>query len=91
MSDTRAAIDAGNQNFMATFGQQDAAGMASLYTANGQLLPANSDVVSCAAGRPGSRGSRGRFAYTATVVFLRTMLVEPACCSRLQSPDNARS
>ena len=50
MSDTRAAIDAGNQNFMATFGQQDAAGMASLYTANGQLLPANSDVVSGAAG-----------------------------------------
>ena len=50
MSDTRAVIDAGNQNFMATFGQQDAAGMASLYTANGQLLPANSDVVSGAAG-----------------------------------------
>ena len=44
MSDTWAAIDAGNQNFMATFRQQDAAGMASLYTANGQLLPANSDV-----------------------------------------------
>ena len=40
MSDTRAAIDTGNQNFMATFGQQDAAGMARLFTANDQLLPA---------------------------------------------------
>ncbi len=50
MSDTRAAIDAGNQSFMANFGRQDATGMASLYTANGQLLPANSDVVSGAAG-----------------------------------------
>ncbi len=50
MSDTRAAIDASNQNFMATFGRQDAAELASLYTANGQLLPANSDVVSGAAG-----------------------------------------
>ncbi len=50
MSDTRAAIDASNQNFMATFGRQDAAELASLYTANGQLLPANSHVVSGAAG-----------------------------------------
>ena len=44
-SDTRAAIDAANQNFMTNFGKQDSAGMASLYTGDGQLLPANSDVV----------------------------------------------
>ena len=30
---------------MTNFANQDAAGMASLYTGNGQLLPANSDVV----------------------------------------------
>ena len=31
-ADTRAAIDAANQKFMAAFGQQDSAGIASLYT-----------------------------------------------------------
>ena len=46
MSDTRLAIDAGNQSFMANFGRQDAAGMARLYTANGSLLPSNSDILS---------------------------------------------
>ena len=46
MSDTRAAIDAGNQNFMANFGQQDAAGMAGLYTASGCVMPANSEILS---------------------------------------------
>jgi len=50
MTRTRMAIDAGNQKFMASFGRQDAAGMARLYTATGQLLPANSDVVNGAAG-----------------------------------------
>ncbi len=49
-SDTRAAIDAANQNFMTNFGKQDSAGMASLYTGDGQLLPANSDVVNGGAG-----------------------------------------
>ena len=34
MSDTRTAIDARDQRFMTNFGQQDAAGMASLYTAD---------------------------------------------------------
>ena len=46
MSDVRTAIDASNQNFMANFGRQDAAGMASLYTATGSVLPANSDILS---------------------------------------------
>ena len=46
MSDMRAAIDAGNQNFMANFGRQDAAGMAGLYTTNGCVMPANSDTLS---------------------------------------------
>ena len=46
MSDTRTAIDAGNQSFMTNFGQQDAAGMASLYTADGSVFPANSDILS---------------------------------------------
>ena len=48
-SATRAAIDAANRNFMTHFGNQDAGGMAGLYTAEGQLLPANSDAVSGAA------------------------------------------
>ena len=43
--DTRAAIDAANENVMTNFGNQDAAGIAKLYTDNGQLLPANSGVV----------------------------------------------
>ena len=46
MSDVRTAIDAGNQTLMANFGRQDVAGMASLYTATGSVLPANSDILS---------------------------------------------
>jgi uncharacterized protein (TIGR02246 family) len=41
----REAITAGNRSFMAAFARRDAAEMAALYTANGQLLPTNSDVV----------------------------------------------
>jgi uncharacterized protein (TIGR02246 family) len=44
--DVNAAIAAANLKFMETFANQDAAGMASLYTADGQLMPANSDFVS---------------------------------------------
>ncbi len=39
------AIVAANKNFMATFNRGDAAGMAALYTGNGQVLPPNSDFV----------------------------------------------
>ncbi len=39
------AIAAANENFMATFSRGDAAGMAALYTENGQVLPPNSDFV----------------------------------------------
>ena len=39
------AIVAADEIFMTTFRRGDAAGMASLYTASGQLLPPNSDFV----------------------------------------------
>ncbi len=41
----RQEIEAANKTFMAAFGRGDAAGLAALYTADGQLLPTNSDVV----------------------------------------------
>jgi uncharacterized protein (TIGR02246 family) len=43
--DITARIESGNSEFMAAFGRGDAAGIAGLYTADAQLLPANSDVV----------------------------------------------
>jgi uncharacterized protein (TIGR02246 family) len=45
-SDVRAAIEAANAQWMAKFNQGDSAGVAALYTANGQLLPPHSDMVS---------------------------------------------
>jgi uncharacterized protein (TIGR02246 family) len=44
-SDPRQAIASANRNFVAAFARRDARGMATLYTANGQLLPTNSDFV----------------------------------------------
>jgi uncharacterized protein (TIGR02246 family) len=44
-TEVRDAIVAANENFMATFSRGDAAGMAALYTENGQVLPPNSDFV----------------------------------------------
>jgi len=44
-ADIRSAIAATNQNFMVMFGAGDAAGMAKAYTANGMLLPPQSDFV----------------------------------------------
>ena len=41
----RAAIVAANETFMAAFRAGDAAGLAALYTARGQLLPPNMDTV----------------------------------------------
>lgn len=41
----RDAIAAANANFVAAFNKGDAAGVAALYTENGQLLPPNSDFV----------------------------------------------
>ncbi len=41
----REAIVAGNGNLMEAFNSGDAAGVAALYTAGGQLLPGNSDFV----------------------------------------------
>jgi uncharacterized protein (TIGR02246 family) len=51
--DIQAAIQQANANFMAVFGSGDAAGLAALYTEDGQLLPANSDSV---AGREAIQG-----------------------------------
>ena len=42
---TRAAIEAGNKQFMVAFSRGDGAGLAALYTPNGQLFPAHSDIV----------------------------------------------
>ena len=44
-TEIRQAIAAANENFMAIFGRGDAAGMAALYTADGQVLPPNGDFV----------------------------------------------
>ena len=44
-SPTYNEIVAANQAFMAAAGRADAAGLAALYTANGQLLPPNADFV----------------------------------------------
>lgn len=38
-------IKTANRKFMETFGRGDAEGMGRLYTKNGQLLPANSDII----------------------------------------------
>ena len=44
-ADAHAAIAAANQKFMEAFKGQDAAGIAALYTQEGQLLPGNNDFV----------------------------------------------
>jgi uncharacterized protein (TIGR02246 family) len=44
-SNIPAHIEEANAQFMATFKRGDAAAMATLYTAHGQLLPTNSDFV----------------------------------------------
>lgn len=44
-ADPRADIQAANRGFMEAFRRRDAAAIAELYTRDGQLLPANSDVV----------------------------------------------
>ncbi len=43
--DIREVIADANNDFMVTFGRGDAAGMADLYTDDGQLLPPNSDFM----------------------------------------------
>ena len=44
--DPRQAIEAANKKFEAAVGRGDGTGLAALYTAGGQLLPAQSDIVS---------------------------------------------
>ena len=43
--DVRPAIEAANKQFVNAFGKGDAAAVAALYTAEGQVLPPNGDVV----------------------------------------------
>src|SRR5712691_9465120 len=43
--DTRTQIETANKAWMSAFKRTDAAGVASLYTSQAQLLPANSDFV----------------------------------------------
>ena len=43
--DTRSRIEAANREWMSAFKRTDAGALASLYTSQGQLLPANSDFV----------------------------------------------
>jgi uncharacterized protein (TIGR02246 family) len=45
MTDSRSDIEAGNRQFMEAFRRGDAASVAKLYTATGQLLPAHSDFI----------------------------------------------
>ena len=45
-NDVRKSIQAANDKFMATFKRGDAAGLAALYTQEGQVLPPNVDFVS---------------------------------------------
>lgn len=74
MSDVAAAIASANENFMATYGRGDAAGMARLYTDDGQLLPGGSDVVTGHEGIEGFWGAvMGMGIATAT---LRTVELE---------------
>ena len=49
LSEVRQAIEAGNEKFMSHFSQANAAGLAALYTQQGQVLPTHSDFVT---GRP---------------------------------------
>jgi ketosteroid isomerase-like protein len=45
-ADVRSEIEAANRQFEATFAKGDGKGIAALYTASGQALPAGSEVVS---------------------------------------------
>ncbi|MDQ4078917.1 MAG: SgcJ/EcaC family oxidoreductase [Chloroflexota bacterium] len=44
ITDVRGAIAANNEQFMAAYNRGDAAGVADLYTGDGQLLPPNADI-----------------------------------------------
>ncbi len=44
-ADLRNAIEAANEKFMAAFSRSDAAGLAALYTENGQVLPPNGEFA----------------------------------------------
>jgi uncharacterized protein (TIGR02246 family) len=52
-TEIRDAITAANEEFMAAFNRGDAAGLAALYTENGQVLPPNSPFVT---GKPAIQG-----------------------------------
>jgi ketosteroid isomerase-like protein len=50
---TRTAIEEANKDFASAFGKGNAAGVAALYTENGQVLPANVGIIT---GREGIQG-----------------------------------
>jgi uncharacterized protein (TIGR02246 family) len=52
-TEIRDAITAANEEFMAAFNRGDAAGLAALYTENGQVLPPNGAFVT---GKPAIQG-----------------------------------
>jgi len=73
-TDIRSEIVAGNTRFMEAFGRGDAAGVAALYTAGGQLLPPDSAVV---AGRDAIQALwKGAMGLGLTGVTLETLEVE---------------
>jgi uncharacterized protein (TIGR02246 family) len=70
----REEIVRANQKFMDTFGRKDAAGMAALYTQDGQFLPPNSDFVR---GHPAIQQLfQGLFDAGVTMIELHTGEVE---------------
>lgn len=71
----RAAVESANREFMAAFKRGDAEAIAGLYTSEGQLLPANSDVVE---GKGAIRTFwQGAFGLGLTDARLETVEVEP--------------
>ena len=73
-TDLRTDILAANTQFMEAFGRGDAAGLASLYTTGGQLLPPNSAVV---AGRDAIRSFwQGAMNLGLTQAQLKTVEIE---------------
>jgi uncharacterized protein (TIGR02246 family) len=75
LENARSQIEAANKDWMTAFKRADAAGLASLYTSQGQLLPANSDFVK---GTAAIRAFwQGAFDMGLKDAVLETLEVEP--------------
>jgi uncharacterized protein (TIGR02246 family) len=66
LGDARSAIDAVNRGFMTAFIRKDPAGVAALYTLDGQLLPPRSDFVT-------GRGAIARYWQEAMKIGIRNL------------------